>query len=105
MPWQERWELRTGTFGCNCSTTTFLAAIITCASTLGGLVLLWLLLKLIRLIIGLWRADRGGLLIEFEDGQAREYVWVRKRASWKGWWIGKWRRRPDQVTEEEDLLG
>ena len=105
MPWQERWELRTATFGCNCSTTTFLAALITCVSTLASLVVLWILFKLLKLIIGLFRAERGGLLVEFDDGQRREHVWVRKRASWKGWWTSKWRGRPLEISEGEDLLG
>jgi len=105
MPWQERWELRTGTFGCNCSTTTFLAALITCVSTLLSLLVLWLLVKLVIFLIKLWRRNRNGVLLEFEDGQERELVWVRKRASWAGWWKSLWRRKTDVITEQEDLLG
>jgi hypothetical protein len=105
MPRQERWELRTRTFGCKCSTTTFLAALITCVSTLASLLVLWLLFKLVKLVIKLWRRNRNGVLIEFENGQERERVWVRKNATWMGWWKSTWRPKRGVVTEEEDLLG
>lgn len=83
MPWQERWELRTGTFGCNCSTTTFLAALITCLSTLASLVILWILWKVIRAVWLSVRAPRGGWRIDVVDevdgSHWKEGIWVRKR--------------------------
>jgi len=83
MPWQERWELRTGMFGCNCSTTTFLAALITCLSTIASLLILWLLWALMRAIWLSVRAPRGGWRIdvvhEIDGSHWREGIWVRKR--------------------------
>jgi hypothetical protein len=106
MPWQERWELRTSTFGCNCSTTTFLAALITSLSTIVGLLILWLLVKLIKALIILWRKDKYGTLLDFdENGQEQQHVWVRKTATWRGWWRAMWRKKTEEITEEEDLLG
>jgi len=105
MPWQERWELRTKTFGCNCSTTTFLAAITTCLSTLVGLVILVGLIKLITLAIFAWRARRGGWEVrESEDGERSERIWVRKTPSWPVWLKSKWNRAPVFDNEGNPLL-
>ena len=103
MPWQERWELRTGTFGCNCSTTTFLAALITCLSTLVSLLVLWILWKLGRAIWLSFRAPRGGWridVVEDADGDHwKQGIWVRKGP---GFW-GRLRRRiiPEKTVGEE----
>jgi hypothetical protein len=82
MPWQERWELRTKLFGCNCSTTTFLAAFITCISTLVSLLVLWLLWKLLRALWLSVRAPRGGWRIDAVDDVDGEHwkqgIWVRR---------------------------
>jgi len=48
LPWQERWELRTAPFGCNCSTTSFLVSMGTVLGTIFALILLYLLYKLIK---------------------------------------------------------
>jgi len=126
MPWQERWELRTAPFGCNCSTTTFLAALITCASTIVSLIVLWLLYKILR---ALWKAYRGAnggwklQVIEAQDGERWiEGTWVRKDGGVvrgvKDWAtkMGRWimredtrgdGRNPDElvVGENRPLLG
>jgi len=98
FPWQERWELRTSTFGCNCSTTTFLAALITCLSTLLSLLLLWVIVKLCILIFKMVRGARTGWVVEEGEEGRREYSWV--RTSWKDWWKSK-----RQEPEDEPLLG
>jgi hypothetical protein len=106
MPWQERWELRTKTLGCNCSTTTFLAALGTCVGTLLALILLWVLWKIVKLI---WVMSRKGtvgteLRVE-EDGREVEGVWKRKR-TWRGWWksLGFKKGGAIRLDEDEDLL-
>ena len=79
----ERWELRTKAFGCNCSTTTFLAVLISILSTMGALIFLWILWKLVRAIWLSIRAPRGGWkieVIEEVDGEHwKQGIWVRKR--------------------------
>jgi len=104
MP-RERYELRTQTLGCNCSTTTFLTAIITCLATLAGLVILYGLVKAIKWMTVLMRTDKYGTLVDYDDeGRGDMELWVRKQ-TWKGWWRGLWRKRGEGITEEEDLLG
>ncbi|KIW07322.1 uncharacterized protein PV09_02172 [Verruconis gallopava] len=96
MPWQERWELRTGTFGCNCSTTTFLAAIITCISTLTSLLILWIIWKVLKYVFSAVFAPRGGWRIdvvdEIDGEHWRQGVWVRKGIGFTGRLKNAWRR-------------
>jgi hypothetical protein len=106
MPFQERFELRTSTFGCKCSTTTLLTAIVTVFSTLAALVLLWLLGKLFRRLKLAWTGSRGGWVVEpGVDGQRVEYIWVRKGRRWRVWWQNAWAKmRGESITEEEEPL-
>jgi hypothetical protein len=106
MPWQERYELRTSTFGCNCSTTTFLAAIITFVSTLAALVLLWGLFTVLKWLVLAWISSRGGWVVEPDvDGQRVEYIWVRKGRRWKTFWQQTWARmRGNPIAEEDEVL-
>lgn len=92
FPWQERYELRTRPFGCNCSTTSFLVALITCVSTLVGALVLW---GLVKLLIALWRVLRAGstgyelvILEEEERHNVKGRVW-RRGGSWMEWLKGK----------------
>ncbi|KAF2663646.1 hypothetical protein BT63DRAFT_429924 [Microthyrium microscopicum] len=106
MPWQERYELRTSTFGCNCSTTTLLAALITFASSVLGLVVLYGLVKLVKLLM----KARGGweIVIQDEQGPPRvERVWVRKQKGWGEWWREKVHGEGniEIVGENRPLLG
>jgi hypothetical protein len=87
--------MRAAPLGCGCSTTTLLAALITCASTLVALAVLALLVRLVRCMASCCRAPRRGVVLEFEDGTRREYLFVRR-----GWWARRWRREP----EAEPLL-
>jgi hypothetical protein len=104
MGWEERWELRTGTFGCNCSTTTFLAALITCLSTLVSLLVLWILWKLGWAIWYSFKAPRGGWRIDVVEDESGEHwqhgVWVRKDG---GFW-GRLKRRiiPEKEVNERE---
>ncbi|KAK3080092.1 hypothetical protein LTS18_003140 [Coniosporium uncinatum] len=93
----ERWELRTATLGCECSSTTLVAAIITCACTLAGVVVLWGLITLVAWATTAWRGVRGGyeVLVQEGDGGGERRVgrvWKRKGAgAWMEWWGGRGR--------------
>ncbi|KAF1991218.1 hypothetical protein K402DRAFT_389401 [Aulographum hederae CBS 113979] len=94
----ERWELRTSTFGCECSTTTLVAAFITFLCTITGLLVLWGLVKLIAWARIAWKGARGGYFLHVEEDETRwGEVWVRK-LGWKEWWVG----RKDQVLDPEN---
>ncbi|KAF2841335.1 hypothetical protein M501DRAFT_545851 [Patellaria atrata CBS 101060] len=116
----ERYELRTRALGCDCSTYTLLAILITVASTIGAGLLLWLLVWLLR---KLWRGMKGaglgrsgGWEMRVVEGSwggwlVREGVWVRggKEDGEEGrqWWGGGKERREDGDGEGErrPLLG
>jgi len=109
FPWQERWELRTKPFGCNCSTTTFLAALITCLSTLVALFVLWSSLKILGWCFKACRGVRGGWELRVVGDEERRVgrIWVRKR-TWKEWWRtvrGQGNEDVVVVTESTRLLG
>jgi len=112
--WQERWELRTSTFGCNCSTTTFLVALITCAATLVSLVLLWGTVKALTwTLIAIRQSRAGWALEEDQDGERTEGPWIREPKTWTSWLKTKFTRSqtPDpfdrevEEQEREALLG
>ena len=79
----ERFELRTSGLGCQVSTITFLTSIVTIFSTLLGVLVLYGLVKCIKLAGLGTRGSRGGYVI-FEDGS--EDIWVRKSEGWGMWW-------------------
>jgi len=107
MPWQERWELRSAPFGCNCSTTSLLVAIITVLSTLVGLALLVLLIKIVKWIWVVGSGRRGGWVIHVkDDGTRRGHIWVRR----SHWWNRLWRGQKEEEVmvidaERRPLLG
>ncbi|KAH7135210.1 hypothetical protein B0J11DRAFT_517844 [Dendryphion nanum] len=93
----ERFELRTGGLGCQVSTITFLTSIVTIFCTIGGLVLLYGIVRLSQLIALALKARKGGW-IAYEDGTGE--VWVRK-----GEGIGRWWRRiRGHPNENEELV-
>lgn len=108
FPWQERWELRTKPFGCNCSTTTFIAALITCVSTLVSLLILISLLRCLRWSFRACRGLRGGWevkIVDEPDGERRiGRIWIRRR-SWREWWRRLRRNEDEVITERTRLLG
>ncbi|KAF2096218.1 hypothetical protein NA57DRAFT_78986 [Rhizodiscina lignyota] len=89
----ERYELRTPALGCYCSPITLLAALITCASTIVGLFILYVLFKSIAVCWRALRAGRYGWEIVIEDdgdgkglgaGEVRRIgsAWKRERRGW-----------------------
>jgi len=87
----ERFELRTATFGCGCSTLTLLTSIITVLCTVAGFLLLWGLFSVISKSITWTRGTRGGWMIRLEDDgpRRRGQIWVRKATKWRLWWNKK----------------
>jgi hypothetical protein len=55
LGWQERWELRTPSFGCRCSTMTFMSVVIAVLSTIVATLLLWGVVMLGRWGVGKWK--------------------------------------------------
>jgi hypothetical protein len=112
--WQERYELRTPTFGCNCSTTSFLVSIITVLSTIAALVLFYLLIKLIAWARLAAKGRKGGWELHVEDdgpGQERRWgqVWVRKSENilstmWRAVTGKKTVEETDRIDEERTPL-
>ncbi|KAF2422188.1 hypothetical protein EJ08DRAFT_597031 [Tothia fuscella] len=99
FPFQERYELRTSTFGCNCSTTSFLVSLVTVFSTIAALLLLYLLVKLIQWArIGAQGRNGGWELHVEDDGKPQGHVWVRKSESVFHW---VWRKMTGEKTIEE----
>jgi hypothetical protein len=60
LGWQERWELRTKTFGCRCSTMTFMSVVIAVLSSMVGVLLIWAAGKLGRWSVRRWKSRRKG---------------------------------------------
>lgn len=110
--WNDRFELRTRTLGCGCSTTTLLSIVVTIFATIAALMVLSILLGGIRRLnrtfgSGTWQ----GVEIEVKDGGQRiERDW------WRNSWLSRlrWslsggslsnRSEQEQVTERSRLLG
>ncbi|KAI4745832.1 hypothetical protein E4T50_03804 [Aureobasidium sp. EXF-12298] len=83
----ERYELRTATLGCNCSTYTLLSIIITVFSTIGALILLSGVLWLLKWWGRLMRPGGWEIVVE-EDGRVREGTW-RRGALWPKWMLAR----------------
>ncbi|KAF2801737.1 uncharacterized protein BDZ99DRAFT_512808 [Mytilinidion resinicola] len=92
----ERFELRTAGLGCQVSTITFLTSIVTILITLAVLLGSWLLIRLGRWGIGVWKRAKGGWVV-YGDGS--EGVWVRKGEGWGPWW-----RRVRGLQREEEVV-
>jgi hypothetical protein len=82
----ERFELRTAGLGCQVSTITFLTSIVTIFSTLFGVLVLYLLVKCAKWAGLGTRASKGGYVVQPNDEQWKEDVWVRQSESWGKWW-------------------
>ncbi|KAF2650493.1 hypothetical protein K491DRAFT_608700 [Lophiostoma macrostomum CBS 122681] len=93
----ERFELRTSGLGCQVSTITFLTSIVTIFCTIGGLIVLYGLIKLVQGIAFAARARKGGWVV---NGDGSEDVWIRRGESWGKWW----RRVRGREREEEILM-
>ena len=80
--WNERFELRTATLGCGCSTTTFISIVVTILATIAGFLVLYGVITAIARLSrifgsGTWR----GIELEMKDSGGRvEREWV--RGSW-----------------------
>ncbi|GAM83959.1 hypothetical protein ANO11243_019490 [Dothideomycetidae sp. 11243] len=87
--WTGRWELRTKTLGCGCSTLTLLAVLITIVCTLAALSVLFGVYKLITSVNKIWGFGAlSGSYLKYDDGGHRhEGLWFRK---W--WWLPRWVR-------------
>ncbi|KAI5200262.1 hypothetical protein E4T39_05793 [Aureobasidium subglaciale] len=72
----ERYELRTRTLGCNCSTTTFLSVIVTIFCTIAVLLLISGVLWLLKWWGRTFRSGGWEIVVE-EDGRVREGTWRR----------------------------
>jgi hypothetical protein len=83
----ERYELRTATLGCNCSTYTLLSIIITVFSTIGALVLVSVVLWLLKWWGRTMRSGGWEIVVE-EDGRVREGTW-RRGALWPRWMVAR----------------
>lgn len=93
----ERFELRTGGLGCQVSTITFLTSVVTIFCTIGGLVLLYGIVKLFQWLGLALRAKNGGW-VAYADGTGE--IWVRKREGFGRWW----RRIRGRPSESEELV-
>lgn len=101
LGWQERWELRTKTFGCRCSTMTLMSVVVAVLSSLLGVLLIWVAVRL-----GLWGVRK----------------WKRRGTGWwrldhmniNGHWLWTWQKQkrveqqpPEEIEDSEtrSLLG
>jgi hypothetical protein len=101
MPQDERWELRTRTFGCNCSTTSFLVSLITVFSTIAALILLYLLVKAVKWLRVAWRGRGAGWELHVEDdGKRWGHIWIRKTEGF--WGTVKRMFTGEKTVREED---
>lgn len=101
LGWQERWELRSKTFGCRCSSMTFMSVVFTGLSTTVGILLLWTIVKSWKWIFRRWKR-RGKDWWRFDRIKTQlpyPLRWPRARALWQ--------QHPDEIenTEREPLLG
>jgi Plexin repeat len=74
--WVERWDLRAKPLGCNVSTITFLTSVVSIASTLLFVVILWLSIK-----SGIWLRN---------NWRRQQYGWW-NAASWRGGARKEWK--------------
>ncbi|KAG8627954.1 hypothetical protein KVT40_003827 [Elsinoe batatas] len=97
--WSERWELRTKTLGCNCSSITFLAVLITILCTIAGLVVLYGLAKVVAWINRVWGAGaRGGWYLQIDDvGNRQEGLWLRRK-----WWLPRFFQSKSSKLSDDD---
>jgi len=93
---QERFELRTKTRGCGCSTATFLSLIIAVVSTFLALLIMYAIVKCVRSVNQVYGTGaRHGWEIEIhDDGSMSERLWARRT-------VKSWFRRGDLSVRSE----
>lgn len=103
---QERFELRTKTLGCGCSTATFLSLIVAVVSTFLALLIMYAIVKCVRSVDQVYGtgAHRGWEIEIRDDGSMSERLWARR--SVKSWFREDPSARSEQqeVTERSRLL-
>ena len=97
---QDRFELRTRTLGCGCSTTTLLSVIVTVVSTLVALLILYAILVCIRAFNQVYGtgARRGWEIEVLDDGTLKGKPWA--RPSWSTT-FQSWFHRRDLTAHSE----
>jgi hypothetical protein len=92
---QERFEFRTRTLGCGCSTTTLLSVIVTVVSTLVALLILYAILVCTRALNQVYgTGTRRGWEIEvLDDGTMKGKPWARP----------SWTRKIGSLFHRKDL--
>jgi hypothetical protein len=60
LGWRERWEMRSKPLSCRCSSMTLLSVVVAVLSTLVGVLMLWLLSLLVRLLLRKWKKREEG---------------------------------------------
>jgi hypothetical protein len=97
---QERFELRTKTLGCGCSTTTLLSVIVTVVSTLVALLILYAILVCTRALNQVYgTGTQCGWEIEvLDDGTMKGKPWA--RPSWTTT-LRSWFHRKDLTARSE----
>jgi len=103
---QERFELRTKTLGCGCSTATFLTLIITVVSTILALLVIYAIVKCVRSVNQVYGigARRGWEIEIRDDGSVSERLWARSVKSWFRREDLSTRSEQQEVTERSRLL-
>jgi hypothetical protein len=93
---QERFELRTKTLGCGCSTATFLTLIVTVVSTILALLIMYAIVKCLRSVDRIYGTGaRCGWEIEIhDDGSMSKRLWVRRS-------VKPWFRHEDLSVRSE----
>jgi len=104
---QERFELRTKTLGCGCSTATFLTLIVTVVSTILALLIMYAIVKCLRSVDRIYGtgARRGWEIEIHDDGSMSKRLWVRR--SVKSWFRHEdlsVRSEQQEVTTERSRL-
>jgi hypothetical protein len=97
---QERFELRTKTLGCGCSTTTLLSVIVTVVSILVALLILYAILVCTRALNQVYGSgtQRGWEIEVLDDGTMKGKPWARQ--SWTTT-LRSWFHRKDLTARSE----
>ena len=99
---QDRFELRTRTLGCGCSTTTLLSVIVTVVSTLVALLILYAILVCTRTLSQIYGtgARRGWEIEVLHDGTLKGKPWA--RPSWSTTFQSRLHRRDLTARSEQE---
>jgi hypothetical protein len=99
---QDRFELRTRTLGCGCSTTTLLSVIVAVVSTLVALLILYAILLCTRALNQIYGtgARRGWEIEVLDDGSLKGKPWA--RPSWSTSFHSWFHRRDLTACSEQE---